>query len=572
MFRSSFQGLAAALAALVLVVCAAAVEARAQGPAASDVVLVLPFENKTNHRDQRFYHWIGESFADSLTELLNMPGIGLRVVSGDERDVTFQELKLPPNAIPSRATTIKLARRARASLVVVGNYEVTPASEEGGIPAVSGTARLIRVNEGRFGETMHFGGTLTNLQKMQGRLVFEILYQQDKALPISLNNILAQATKVPPGAFEAFVKGVLTDDKEKKSAYLQNAMREYQRVNAGAVYPQAAFELGSLYLAQRDYKQAAEHFAMVPEKDPHYVEAAFYAAYSYWRMEDLTRALGALMPLRETKLTSIYNNAGAISAQAARAEKEEAERTRLLEQATYFLGLAASSAPNDPMVRFNYGYSLLLSGKFAEAVEQLRPVIKENPRDGDALFLFAKALERSGQAQAAALNDNEARKLLGASYGKIQNDWQQSQRLSISLRMRERFDRRVKVLTQPVETTPNPQDLVAKARELYAAGRDDEALQELRNVLRVEPMNAEAYLLIGRIDQRRGDIQAAISALKTALFWDSKLVDAHILLGRIFFERSDRAMALSYVQNALKLDPYNQEAIGLQRQITTNSK
>jgi len=289
-------------------------------------------------------------------------------------------------------------------------------------------------------------------------------------------------------------------------------------------------------------------------------------------MDDLTRALGALMPLRETKLTSIYNNAGAISAQAARGEKDEAERARLLEQAVYFLGLASASAPDDPMVRFNYGYSLLLSGKYAEAAEQLRPVIKDNPRDGDALFLFAKALERGGQAQAAALNDNEARKILGASYGKIQNDWQQSQRLSISLRMRERFDRRTLIAAPPVETTASPQDLVAKARELYTTGRDDEALQELRNVLRVEPMNAEAYLLIGRIDQRRGDIQAAISALKTALFWDNELVDAHILLGRIFFERSDRAMALSYVQNALKLDPNNQEAIGLQRQITTNSK
>ncbi|HYP53403.1 MAG TPA: tetratricopeptide repeat protein, partial [Pyrinomonadaceae bacterium] len=426
--------------------------------------------------------------------------------------------------------------------------------------------------EGRLGETMHFGGPLTDLQKMQGRLVFEVLYQQDKALPISLNNIIAQATKVPPPAFEALVKGMLTDDVETKRGYLLRAMQEYQRANAGAVYPQAAFELGMLYLAQRDYKQAADYFSTVPNEDPNYVMSAFYAAYSFWRMDDLTRALGALMPLKDTKLTGVYNNAGAISAQAARAEKDEAERARLLEQANYFLGLAASSAPDDPMVRFNYGYALLLAGKYNEAAEQLRPVIKENPRDGEALFLFAKSLERGGQAQAAALNDNEARKILGASYGKIQNDWQQSQRLSVSLRMRERFDKRW-IINVPVETAAaTPQDLVAKARELYTAGRDDEALQELRNVLRVEPMNAEAYLLIGRIDQRRGDIQAAISALKTALFWDSKLVDAHILLGRIFFERSDRAMALSDVLSSLKHDPNYQEANGLQRQIATNSK
>jgi len=34
--------------------------------------------------------------------------------------------------------------------------------------------------------------------------------------------------------------------------------------------------------------------------------------------------------------------------------------------------------------------------------------------------------------------------------------------------------------------------------------------------------------------------EAAIAALKTAIFWDPKLIDAHILLGKIFLERGDR--------------------------------
>ena len=43
----------------------------AQTPA-TDVVLVLPFENRSNHTE---YNWIGESFADSLAVLLNKPGL-----------------------------------------------------------------------------------------------------------------------------------------------------------------------------------------------------------------------------------------------------------------------------------------------------------------------------------------------------------------------------------------------------------------------------------------------------------------------------------------------------------------
>ena len=46
-----------------------------------DVVMVLPFENTSNRPE---YNWVGESFADSLAELLNKPG--LLVVSSDERE------------------------------------------------------------------------------------------------------------------------------------------------------------------------------------------------------------------------------------------------------------------------------------------------------------------------------------------------------------------------------------------------------------------------------------------------------------------------------------------------------
>jgi tetratricopeptide (TPR) repeat protein len=112
------------------------------------------------------------------------------------------------------------------------------------------------------------------------------------------------------------------------------------------------------------------------------------------------------------------------------------------------------------------------------------------------------------------------------------------------------------------------EDLLAKARDLYQAGRDEEALPELHRVVMLEPTNAEAYLLSGRINQRRGDQEAAIAALKTAIFWDPKLIDAHILLGRIFLERGDRGEATKYATSAMTIDSNNQEAIALQRQVT----
>ena len=101
-------------------------------------------------------------------------------------------------------------------------------------------------------------------------------------------------------------------------------------------------------------------------------------------------------------------------------------------------------------------------------------------------------------------------------------------------------------------------------------GRDDEAMAEVRKLLIVEPTNAEGFLMSGRINQRRGDQESAIAALKTAIFWESThpLIESHILLGRIFLERGDLGEARKYAASAMTIDPNNQEALALQRQVT----
>jgi len=584
-FRNLFLAAAFALFPVLSVL-----PALGQTPAGGDVVMVLSFENTSSRPE---YNWVGESFANSVAELLNKPG--LIVVSNDERELAYQRLRLPSTVIPSRATAIKLAREAKATMIVIGTYSVTPPPESGdkaadkasGEAYVQVTARVIKVNEGRtLGEVLDgawatrqfdFGGLLTTLQNIQGRIAYQILYQRDKALPFSQNQLVQEATKIPPRAFESFVKAVQLSERDPKRAnYLKNAMRFYGDANGGAVYPQATFELGRFYMIEGKWKEATEYFTRLQKKDPHYAEAAFYAGLGYAKLGDLGRALASLVPLSaEMPLIGIYNNAGAVAVQASREEKKEAERVRLLEQGISFLDRAAKSAPDDQMVHFNYAYSLFLAGKYAEVAEQLRPVITADPRDGQAYFLFAKALEKIGKTEAATAADDQARRYL-QTYAKWQTEWQKSQTTSnVSLRMRDVLNRedvsdlmRTRAVAANVDAGSATQDLLVKARDLYQAGRDDEALPELHRVVMIEPTNAEAYLLSGRINQRRGDQEAAIAALKTAIFWDPKLIDAHILLGRIFLERGDRGEATKYASSAMTIDANNQEAIALQRQVT----
>lgn len=564
-----------------------------QSASGSDVVMVLPFENTSNRPE---YNWVGESFADSLAELLNKPG--LLVVSSDEREIAYQRLRLPETVIPSRATAIKLAREAKASLIVIGTYSVIPAEGEGNPDKskpekdkssaeayVQLTARVIKVNEGRtLGQMLDggwatrqfdFGGPLTDLQKIHGRLAYQILYQRDPALPFSQNQLVQEATKVPQGAFEPYVKGVLLGERDSRRAnYLKNALRIYADANGGAIYPQAAFELGRFYMLEGKWKDATEYFTKLQKKDPHYAEAAFYAALGYTKLGDLGHALAAIVPLSsDVRLIGIYNNAGAIAVQASREEKKDDERARLLAQGTSFLARAAESSTDDPLVHFNYALALFLSGKYAEAADHLKPVITADPRDGQAYFLYAKSLEKVGKTETANAADDQARRWL-PTYAKSQTEWQKSQTVNaVSPRMRDVLNRDdVATMVRPGVDTNNAgsgtEDLLAKARDLYQAGRDDEALPELHRVVMLEPTNAEAYLLSGRINQRRGDQEAAIAALKTAIFWDPKLIDAHILLGRIFLERGDRGEATKYATSAMTIDANNQEAIALQRQVT----
>ncbi len=577
---------------LFFVLCAA--NCFGQSAPGGDVVMVLPFENTSNRPE---YNWVGESFADSLADLLDKPG--LLVVSSDERELAYQRLRLPETVIPSRATAIKLAREAKATMVVIGSYSITPVQDQSKLnnakdesvkssteALVQVTARVIKVNEGRtLGEVLEggwatrqfdFGGPLTTLQSIHGRLAYQILYQRDKALPYSQNQLVQEATKVPQRAFEAYVKAVLLSERDpKRENYLKNAQRSYADANGGAVYPQAAFELGRFYMIGGKWKDATEYFIKLQKKDPHYVEAAFYAALGYAKLGDFGHALAAIVPLSaDVPLIGIYNNAGAIAVQASREEKKEDERARLLEQGTSFLTRAAESSPDDPLVHFNYALALFLSHKYAEAADQLKPVITADPRDGQAYFLYAKSLEKTGRTETANAADDQARRYL-QTYAKWQTEWQKSQSVNgVSLRMRDVLNRDdVSGLMRKIAIAGNnpssgTEDLLAKARDLYQAGRDDEALPELHRVVMLEPTNAEAYLLSGRINQRRGDQEAAIAALKTAIFWDPRLIDAHILLGRIFLERGDRGEATKFAASAMTLDSNNQEAIALQRQVT----
>src|SRR5437764_7702505 len=159
-------------AALILSSTRRSTTAFAQAGSA-ETVLILPFENLS---EQPEYNWIGESFADSLSALLNKPG--LIVISGDERAVAYQRLRLPLTVLPSRATAIKIARELKATMIVIGNYNValptaddkTKPINEKALANVAGEARVVRVNEGRMAGDVFDGAWAPRIYDFGGDL------------------------------------------------------------------------------------------------------------------------------------------------------------------------------------------------------------------------------------------------------------------------------------------------------------------------------------------------------------------------------------------------------------------
>jgi len=566
---------------------------------AVDTLIVLPFENTS---DKAEFNWVGESFADSLSNLLRVPN--LNVISNDQRKIVQQKLRIPLTTLPSLATSLKLARETNATILVSGRYNIIPAQGDSAA-TINVTAKIVRVNEGRFlSEELPDGRRITrdinlndalgNLQSVQGQIAYQILYQRDRSLPFSQNQLIELASKVPARAFEAYIKGLLSPVGEARENFLKNAIRLYAEAAGEGTYSDAALELAHLYLNQRKFPDAINYFEQVintqqqcrdkakaenrpPQcNDDVYAEASFYIGLVHLQQYNFERSMAVLRPLAEDmKLTAVYNALGAIEVQASRAEKKNLARAAgLLSDGVDLLKKAADSTTDGGNIRFNYAVALYLSGSLTEAAAQFRSAIVANPRDGEAYYLLSKTLGELKEPAAVDM-DNQARRYLTNNnrYANLEKEWLRAKSINdIPLRVEQpaRKDFVAVILSRkqgtPVQPQMNEADaLLAQARTLVKNGQDDEAMSVLRRVLASEPMSAESYLLLGKIHLRRGDLDQAISSFKTSVFWDNRIIEAHVSLGKIYVEKGDCLQAKNYVASAMEIDRENQEALALQR-------
>lgn len=98
-----------------------------------------------------------------------------------------------------------------------------------------------------------------------------------------------------------------------------------------------------------------------------------------------------------------------------------------------------------------------------------------------------------------------------------------------------------------------------RADKYFSEKNYDKAKVEIKNVLQINPKNAKARLLLGRLNQKDGDYRQAIANFNTAVEEDKSQIDARLEMAKIYLSASKDAEATQFIKEVLSLDANNSE-------------
>lgn len=97
-------------------------------------------------------------------------------------------------------------------------------------------------------------------------------------------------------------------------------------------------------------------------------------------------------------------------------------------------------------------------------------------------------------------------------------------------------------------------------------GNLDEAVKSLRKAIQIDPKRAEAYYNLGLIYRRQNQSELAVQAYREALHLNPQMPDAHYNLANVLLEMGRFGQAASHYQHVLDLTPNFENAkVGLEQ-------
>jgi tetratricopeptide (TPR) repeat protein/TolB-like protein len=506
-------------------------------PAPAARILVVPFENSGNAPQ---LHWLREAAAVLLTDGLRTGSPGS--ISRSERVHAFEQLYLPVTGSLSRATIIKVAQLVGASEVIVGSFRL-----DGSTLVV--TARGIRLDAGRLQPEVVERGQLTDLFGIFDRLTTRFSADGGRSL--------ASTNRVPLGAFENYIKGLLAENPVAQATFLEAALREH------ASFDRARLALWGVRAEQGDHAAALEALKPISASSPASVTARFFTGISLIELKRYDEAFTVLKALLEVTPSdasanaAVMNNLGVLVLRRGASPQTGTP--------AYFLTKATDVEP-DPDYMFNLGYAYAMDRNFQGALYWLREALRRDPADVDAHYVLAVALQATGSTVEATRERDLARQL-SSRYAELDRRADPKSGVPTGLermRMDPEGSRAMRADQTIVNSAQREQRELAafhldQGRRLFDREQDRDAMAELRRAVYLSPYEARAHLLIGRIHLRAGRPADAIDAFKISI-WSQDQAPAHVYLAEAYLKIGDASNARAEAQRALVLDPASADA------------
>lgn len=513
--------------------------------------MVFPFENAG--ASPRL-DWIGEGLEELTIQRLS--AAGLQVYSHDSRLDEMDRDGFPPNAHLSRATMLHIAQEIDADFVIFGAF-----ASDGTKLTVD--ARVMRVYPVALLPAVHESGPLDSLMDLHTRLAWRLLSSADHAFPLSLNEFSKFQRSLQLGAFENYIRGLLSNEDETRIRDLKEAAR------LEPDWPDPAFALGQIYFTRNDCGPALNWFARVPATHVRSAEAVFSSGVCLLRINQPEKAEKVFSGLQDdlkrsmvsgAELPEVLNNLA-----LARARQGN------VEQALTSLGRARDLDPDEDDYPFNLGVLELQNKNYVTAVTHFRDAMEREPDNPEDRAFLIYTLQKAGRKDEADEEKDTALEALGpnglpALKLDAKGEWlTKYERVSNEL---DTTTLRLEMASPAIASSPSadfssPADAavahIRRGRQELGAGRLDTAEKEFRAALASDPNNAFAHRELADIYRRRGNLDAAVKELQISLAArDSASV--HVTLARIYLEQKKPDLARAEVEKAVKIAPNYNEA------------
>lgn len=526
-----------------------------QGSRASDLFLVMPFEQST--RDARFT-WIGEGLGELFSERLAADD--RLVFPRSEWLAALEKLGLPPSTRFTRATTLKIAQQIDADYVIYGRY-----ATDG--KRVSVTTYLLQVSPPAISPAFTEAGALEDLMDVQARAGWHAMRFADSLYPANQAAYVQKFRRYRIDAFEQYVRGLLAADEQRVRNF-----REAARLDPDWVDP--AFALGETYFAARNCEPALIWLSRVPPNHPRGLDAGFLSGVCHLLRNDAPRAeaafagvlsgLARAYPRAQGPPEALNNLAMALSRQGKHGEAGEQWQ------------LAQQLDPEQPDYWFNAALGLFRAEEFSAAVRPLRELLKRNPEDGDARSLLLMALERAGRAtEAAAAREQCPSETCGASAAvqavlrappdaarnPAMDRFTRVERISMGLDVSALLLANRTAQEGP-GSSPGKDHYeihLARGRKALAEGKTEEAARDFSEAVVLAPESPEPRIALADAYEKLGRGDDAIRELRAAL-WGRENAGVRVCLARIYISRGQAGEARTELRTALRAEPNHAEA------------